>query len=705
MPAPSSKHRPIRPEIVIPIVLALLGFVAFVPALFGPFLWDDVNLIIGNASVHSLSSWRTWFGTQFMDATSEQLGVTQSIRYYRPLITASYAIEYHFVGERPFLFHLDNLLLHGALGALAFFSLRRWSGSIVAATVAAALFAIHPTKAENVAWISGRTDIICALFILAAGTGAAWRMRGVRHGLVLEIAATILAYSSKEVAVVLPAFVAIEAWVVRGRPALNWAEVKPMIWAALPQCGLAILYLIARAQWFPIRPTEVELLFSDRLFFLAESMGRYVALMLVPYPLSGQHALLRYLDGLPFHDVGYVVFGLFAIITLFMLAFIHRRRTPLVTVGLGLFVAGLLPVCNIVPMHISVLIAERFLYLPSLGFVLAIAAAVESIRVRVDFRPLVTGAIMALLSLVGMAFHRAIDFSDARRFWQRELTLHPESIDALRYNIADALAQNDFAEAERLCIDARNVSVQNYRKGLDVDFVLQFVKLRSWRLVDVDQASLDAIDKFYQTVLDPEAKVAHLQLPDIALSLPLTGRRSARVRALRYDVLLSQADILSRVGRDPDALAALAAATRACTTCARATKQQVLITARAGEYGKAREMLGAMAHADPEMAIALRKTLDAAESAHKNARAATGPMALQLEAMAYSTLGAWGRAYRVLAPYRSEIEQAPNMVIGFAELAFRAGDESVARAILDKHVAAEQVEPILERWRRKSRSK
>src|SRR6185436_6581678 len=118
----------------------------------------------------------------------------------------------------PAWFHIMNLVWHGVVGGLAFLVLRRWLGAHWPALVGALLFVVHPTKAESVAWISGRTDVICMIAVLLASQGIARRLRGERGGLLLEFAGTLLAYTTKEQAIVLPAFAAIEAWVASGRP-------------------------------------------------------------------------------------------------------------------------------------------------------------------------------------------------------------------------------------------------------------------------------------------------------------------------------------------------------------------------------------------------------------------------------------------------------------------------------------------------------
>ena len=87
--------------------------------------------------------------------------------YYRPLVSLSYYLTWVQAGDAPRPYHLCNLILHATTTVLVFLVLmqllaqRPW-----AAATGALLFAVHPVHAESVAWISGRTDVVCALLLL-----------------------------------------------------------------------------------------------------------------------------------------------------------------------------------------------------------------------------------------------------------------------------------------------------------------------------------------------------------------------------------------------------------------------------------------------------------------------------------------------------------------------------------------------------------
>jgi hypothetical protein len=130
--------------------VALVAVLPFASALGGPFIFDDDLIIVKNPFVHDLSWWWRWFTHDFWDISPYPDDVPMRLVYWRPLVLASYAIDWQLWYGHPLGFHLTNLLLHAAAGVLAFATLRRWVGADVPAALGAALFAVHPSKAESV---------------------------------------------------------------------------------------------------------------------------------------------------------------------------------------------------------------------------------------------------------------------------------------------------------------------------------------------------------------------------------------------------------------------------------------------------------------------------------------------------------------------------------------------------------------------------
>src|SRR5260370_7207930 len=140
------------------ILLAVCSFV-YADSLFNNFTMDDELYIFRNPQVTRLSL------TQLFQPNKVSA-------VFRPVTFATFAVNYKLNGDRPFGYHLLNLLLHAGVTMLLFLVLREIlanepRGDIIA-FVAALLFAVHPLHTEAVASIVGRSELLAAGFLLAA---------------------------------------------------------------------------------------------------------------------------------------------------------------------------------------------------------------------------------------------------------------------------------------------------------------------------------------------------------------------------------------------------------------------------------------------------------------------------------------------------------------------------------------------------------
>ncbi|MDM7913799.1 MAG: hypothetical protein QUU85_00835, partial [Candidatus Eisenbacteria bacterium] len=149
--------------------IVVAGFAAYGPTLSSSFTSDDFHLIVDRLPdyrrefpLREAFTRSFWKGGGYGALPGEQKD------YYRPLTTLSYAADARLWGERSSGYHLTNLLLHLLASALVLRLLLRLGASRSPALAGALLFAAHPIHVTNVAWISGRTDLLCAVLLLAA---------------------------------------------------------------------------------------------------------------------------------------------------------------------------------------------------------------------------------------------------------------------------------------------------------------------------------------------------------------------------------------------------------------------------------------------------------------------------------------------------------------------------------------------------------
>lgn len=283
--------------------------------------------------------------------------------YYRPVAMLSFAFDQWLWNGNPIGFHVTNLLLHlGVVLCLYFFFIHLVNWKI--GFIASFLFASFAGHVENIAFISGRMDVLATLFMLLCLMLYFRRKEPPAMMLVLCTLFSILAFLSKELALVLP--IVFVVTVVFFMPRQQWKKhfARGAFFISVPLVVYAILRL------FTIR--GLTLLVSDvfsfceRLLMMPQPLVLYVQLLIFPYNLNARHVILPP----QYSGTGTFVAMLLILLCIIVLAVFAERRRKTIALGSIWFLIGILPVLNIIPLRGQV-IAERFLYFPSAGLALA----------------------------------------------------------------------------------------------------------------------------------------------------------------------------------------------------------------------------------------------------------------------------------------------------------------------------------------------
>ncbi len=372
---------------------------------------------------------------------------------YRPLTTLSYLANYAVLGNgtRTTGYHLINFGLHGLnvslvyLLGLLIFSRATWAWQL------AAIWGLHPLLTESVTNIAGRADLLAAFGILA---GLLCYLRAVavtgrsKLGWLTAMAvAQGVALFSKESGAVLPGVMLLYdlTWSERGK----WRE------RAMPYAVLALPF----AAFFLLRsqaPTHMEVVFNDNPLVNAgfwtarltavKVMGKFLGLFLWPAGLSADYSY----NAIP-------VFGwrlgnwedMKALIALAVCAgsavlVVPLRRTQKeLFFFLGFFFIALLPTSNLV-IVIGSIMAERFVYLPSVGLAGGLVIGIHALNRRFSRASSTSYAAWAvgLVCVVFMArtYARNFDWRDEGSLWSSAVAVHPESAKA-HLNLGRAFSQ------------------------------------------------------------------------------------------------------------------------------------------------------------------------------------------------------------------------------------------------------------------------
>ena len=349
------------------LALALLVLVSYAVSLGGGFVWDDRPLIVENGLVQDPSRALEIVSKSFWETDDRH---DRFRAFFRPVVGLTYALDHAIWGDAPRGYRLTNLLLHFLCCLLVYRIARQEGLGDSGAFVAGALFAVHPVHVENVAWISGRTDLTCGLFLLAAFTvyrGGAERSSVRRNG--CSALLFLLALFCKEMAITLPLLILLHATLLRGVGAVSRTMFKTLV----PFAAATVVYFFAR-MWVLGGGGE-PLFILEPLSWIASAwyvFARYTMLLLLPLGLDA-----HYPDG-PVESLLSMraALGLAFVVVLGWVVFYCRRISPRVTFWLLWIIVSQAPVYAF-GWFGDVLLADRFLYIPSAGLAMLLGLAMH----------------------------------------------------------------------------------------------------------------------------------------------------------------------------------------------------------------------------------------------------------------------------------------------------------------------------------------
>lgn len=252
------------------LALLVIAFAIYAPGLRGELVVDDLFIVKDNPYLDG-NQIAHFFSHGFWENTTDK-GNTAAI--YRPLVLIYFWLLHQLWGVEPFGYHVSLLLLHLADTFLVYVVARRLlAASAIAATIGAAMFALHPIGVESVAWISGVPDPLAAFFLLAALLAHHAFVNGQKEWLYLLVAASCfqLALWSKEVAIAFPVVVLIYDLIVVKKP--NWISTALYLVPAVGYLIVRGLVLGKAGEWASInlmqfpRALDLALGYGELLIF------------------------------------------------------------------------------------------------------------------------------------------------------------------------------------------------------------------------------------------------------------------------------------------------------------------------------------------------------------------------------------------------------------------------------------------------------
>ena len=421
------------------LIVAILGlsFGVYANTFQNEFVnWDDLNLIVNNSVIRSLapSNVRDMFIPGVLDA-------------YQPVRTLSYAVDFHFWGLNPIGYHLSNIICNTLSVLFIYLIARRLAQSFVFACLAASMFAVHPVHVEAVTWLSGRRDVLSLLFALCSfysflrfKTGSPDSTKGASSSArllwyALSLLTFCLGLLTKSAIIILPGlFLLYEICFLPG----FYRRWKRLILCYLPFLSFALLFLsaflsVSRDSGVLKASYHGESMYITFLTML-RVLAEYIGMLVIPIELSatyGVRIVTTWLD--PPLVPAFILHAL-----MLGLCIISWKKARIVCFGIVWFYFALLPVSNIIP--IGIIKADRYLYLPSVGFCLVFAwGATYCWNVMTGSKQnhsllhwgywILLGVLFASFGM--MTIHRNRAWKDSYTLWMATLDTTPDSTIAL----------------------------------------------------------------------------------------------------------------------------------------------------------------------------------------------------------------------------------------------------------------------------------
>jgi protein O-mannosyl-transferase len=408
-------------------IIVLLSLIIYANTLWNGFVYDDMDEIVNNQWVKQFNS------------------IIEPCHRYRITETSTFYLNYKLGGPAASGFHLTNLLFHVLVSVSVYFLAGLLLKNQLPAFLVGALFATHPVHTEAVSIISNRQELLTMLFLLLSlilyikvreseslgktQRGRIWIFFG------LSLIFYFLATAAKEVAIILPLLIFLNDfyflgnWKLGIRSSLKWYIPYLII------AGLFVLFSISGPRWhFSYPGLNVVSLghslsagrsYASILITQLRGFSEYLRLLFYPGRLSADYYFPIYQSIIKPN----ILFAIFLLVSSLVFTVTLFKRHKIISYGLAWFLINLLPVANILPK--TFFVAERYLYIPSFGFCLAIGFVFGQMIIRKPLRIpgiILFGLVIMLYSVRTMV--RNTDLKSELTLWSKTLMVNPMSVPA-----------------------------------------------------------------------------------------------------------------------------------------------------------------------------------------------------------------------------------------------------------------------------------
>ncbi|MCS6905988.1 MAG: tetratricopeptide repeat protein [Bacteroidia bacterium] len=386
----------------------ILGsFLLYSNTLLNGYALDDVVVITQNAyTTQGIAGIKEIFLHDSIHGFQLKGGNETNISYYRPLSLITFALQYQWWRDTPWVFHLGNILIFALTVGIFFLWVQQLSLPKEIPWLATFIFLLHPIHTECVANIKGRDELLALFFFLFALWSASKARSNNRYKFLFQFSSIFsffLALLSKENAVTFLFLYPLSLWIFAKQ------NIRSCLLSVLPYIGIFLFYFVLRLSIIGLDlEMDADSIINNRFFRsdFSQKYGtisiillHYWRLLLFPYPLVWDYSY----RAIPMRSLNEPLTLLSVLLHLGLLLLGTRLIWKRQAIGFGLiFIYASLSIVSGIFIDIGGFVGERFLYQGSLGFSLLLALllyyAIQYFPLRLRFYAQLT--ILGLLSIL-----------------------------------------------------------------------------------------------------------------------------------------------------------------------------------------------------------------------------------------------------------------------------------------------------------------
>ena len=425
-----------KPELMYPLLLMLLVPVVYFKVFAAGFIsWDDKEVLLGNMDVHSFNL-KAFFTTHY-------------VGNYAPLTMIGFAIDWALFKGDAFWQHTINLLFHALNVFLVFKFSRLLLGDTFKAFFVALVFCLHPTQVETVAWVAAKNNMVYSAFFLGS---LIYYVRYIREGgwkyLTFSFVLYVLSALSKPSAICLPLVLFAIDYFLQQPP--KWKSIIHKAPFFLVSVIIGIVTIYSRTEDKFINDTH-HYAFYERIGYAGYALGFYLFKFIAPFHLSVIY---------PYPQNVWLAIGIGAVVLIglvLLILWLLRKKQYARLGAIFFIVANLLLVLQFIPFG-EVIAADRYMYLPLIGFALLFLSLVKLNESRLK-----TLSLALLVVYGGVTFSRVAVWQNSIALYSDIVDKYPDSFLALNSLGAEYMLRGDAAKALPYMNKAISLAPQYYK--------------------------------------------------------------------------------------------------------------------------------------------------------------------------------------------------------------------------------------------------